>query len=282
MNRNQPVRRRAALVAPASDERKARKALESTADEVVLDLEDAVTAANKTTARAAAIALAGEYGGRRTVSIRVNDLATEWAAEDLRACSLLDSLSSVVLPKVQSAEQLREAATRLGDGPARLQALVETPAAIGNIDTICSATDRLVAVIIGYADLGAALGRAADAPPIQWLSVQDRVIVAARASGIQAIDGPYLGIRDDDAFRTAKRWAAELGFDGTWAIHPAQIETACTLFTPTTDAVDEARRVLGALADAERSGAGAAQLDGKMLDEAVAIAARRVLAKAGA
>ncbi|SDH93041.1 citrate lyase subunit beta / citryl-CoA lyase [Rhodococcus triatomae] len=276
-----PVRRRAVLVAPASDERKARKALESGADEVVLDLEDAVTAAHKESARAAATALVAEYGAHRTVSVRVNGLDTDWARDDLQTCGDLGAaLASAVLPKTESTEQLSEAATLLGRS-VPLQALVETPRAIEDIGRICAA-ERVEAVIIGYADLGAALGRSATAQPQHWLAVQDRVLHAARAAGIQAIDGPFLGIRDDDSFRTAKRWVSELGFDGTWAIHPAQIDTATAFFTPSEEAVDDARRVLAALDDARSRGAGAARLDGRMLDEAVAVAARRTLAKAGA
>ncbi|NLU83778.1 CoA ester lyase [Rhodococcus sp. HNM0569] len=283
MTDSHTVARRAVLVTPASDDRKARKALESTAGEVVLDLEDAVTAAHKDSARAAAAVLAAEYGATRTVSIRVNGLATEWGRDDLAACRRVgDALSSVVVPKAETAAGLRDADAALDGTGIRLQALVETPLGIENLREMCGATDRLAALVLGYADLGAALGRSAAAAPAQWLAVQDRVLVSARAHGVQAVDGPYLGIRDDAEFRTAKRWVADLGFDGTWVIHPAQIDTATAVFTPSSEAVDDATRVLAALADAEAAGAGAAQLDGKMLDEAVAVAARRTLARAGA
>lgn len=281
-------RRRAVLVAPGSDERKARKALESAADEVVLDLEDAVTAAHKSSARELVCRILGESDGSRAISVRVNGRTTPWAAEDLAACAALGSaLTSVVVPKVESAQDLIEAEriiTEAGGAAAAsigLQALIETPLGVSGIAEICRATPRLESVIIGYADLGAALGRSRSALPEHWLYVQDRVLLAARSVGIQAVDGPFLGIADDDAFRHSAAWTSALGFDGKWVIHPAQVDAATAAFTPSGSAVDEARRVLAALDEAEAQGNGAAQLDGQMLDEAVAVAARRILAQAG-
>lgn len=274
--------RRAVLVAPASDDRKARKALASTADEVVLDLEDAVTADNKSSARAAAAALVAEFGDRRPISIRINAFDTEWFAADVAACADMgSSLASLILPKAESVSHLVEADRLLGDAPARLQILVETPTGIRDIGPICSGSGRLDAVIIGYADLGATLGRSSSAPQSVWHPIQDTVLVAARAAGVSVIDGPHLTIADDDSFRNAKTWVRDLGFDGTWVIHPAQIDSATEIFTPDPEAVADARRVLAALDDAAARGDGAAKLDGRMLDEALAVSARRVLAKAG-
>lgn len=282
MSPEQHLRRRAALVAPGSDERKASKALASAADEVVLDLEDAVTPAQKDAARALVAPLVREHGARRTVSVRINGLGTPWFEDDLRACAELgDALASIVIPKVESAADLAEADRILGSSNAVVQALIETPAGVQRIDEIVTGP-RVAGVIIGYADLGASLGRARTAAPEHWIYVQDRVLHAARAAGVQAIDGPFLGIADDDAFRHSARWVADLGFDGKWVIHPAQIDSAAAAFTPTDEQVDAARKVLAALEEAENRGAGAAQLDGQMLDEAVAVAARRTLSKIGA
>ncbi|MDV7354738.1 CoA ester lyase [Rhodococcus oxybenzonivorans] len=273
------TRRRAVLVAPGSDERKALKALKSNADEVVLDLEDAVAPAKKAAARAFVSRLVRESDGSRAVSVRINALTTPWAADDLAACAELGpSLASIVVPKTETHKDLQDAADAVGT--VRLQALVETPRGVQNIDAI-SRADHLDAVIIGYADLGAALGRSRAALPEHWLAIQEAVLVAARAAGIQAIDGPFLGIADDDAFRHSASWTSALGFDGKWVIHPNQISSAAAAFTPSNADVDNARRVIDALADAEAAGNGAAQLDGQMLDEAVAVAARRVLAQVG-
>lgn len=278
------VRRRTALVAPGSDERKARKALNSTADEVILDLEDAVTTANKNTARELVTELVREFGASRTVSVRVNGPTTPWFVADMTACGLLGkSLTSAIVPKVESAEELLEAQRLLvaaGGHSVTLQALIETPLGVSNVDAVTRSTTRLQAIVIGYADLGAALGRSRTALPEHWLAVQDRILIACRTAGIAAIDGPFLGITDDDAFRHSAAWTSALGFDGKWVIHPAQIDSATAAFTPADSDVTDARRVLGALEEAEASGAGAAQLDGQMLDEAVAVAARRTLARA--
>lgn len=277
------TRRRAVLVAPGSDERKAVKALQSSADEVVLDLEDAVTAANKDVARELVCRILSESDGSRPISVRINALTTPWAQDDLAACAQVGgALTSVIVPKTETAQDLIDADRALTGTSIGLQALVETPLGVQNIGEITRSTDRLDAVIIGYADLGAALGRSRAAPPEHWLTVQDTVLIAARAAGIQAVDGPFLGISDDDAFRHATHWTSALGFDGKWVIHPSQIGSAAAAFTPTGTAVAEARRVLDALATAEALGNGAAQLDGQMLDEAVAVAARRVLAQVGA
>ncbi len=158
---------------------------------------------------------------------------------------------------------------------------METPRGVSLIDEICTATERLDSVVIGYADLGAALGRDGGFAPERWVHVQDRVLIAARTAGIQAIDGPHLTIADDAGFRAAAQWTRNLGFDGKWVIHPAQVVPITEIFTPTKEAVDQARRILDAMAEAAAVGAGAAQLDGQMLDEAVAVAARRTLAQIG-
>lgn len=279
---NAPIRRRAVLVAPASDDRKARKALASAADEVVLDLEDAVTPDHKDAARTAAIGLIEEFGADRRISVRINAADTEWFVDDVSACAAAGSaLTSLILPKAESATQLSTVDDLLSSAPTRIQALVETPIGIRDIAGICTGTTRLDAVIIGYADLGATLGRSPDAPRSVWHVVQDTVLIAARAAGLSVIDGPHLTIADDEGFREAKRWVRDLGFDGTWVIHPAQIDSAIEIFTPDAEAVDDARRVLTALQEAAARGAGAAKLDGRMLDEALAVSARRILARGG-
>ncbi|MEE4023530.1 CoA ester lyase [Gordonia sp. PKS22-38] len=275
-------RRRAVLVAPASDDRKARKALSSAADEVVLDLEDAVTPDQKSSARAAAADLVAEFGSQRPVSIRVNAGDTEWFGDDIAACAAMGpQLCTVVLPKAESPDQLIEADGALRGSSIGLQILVETPTGIRDIADICAATDRLVTVVIGYADLAATLGRSASMPRSGWHPIQDRVLIAGRAAGVAVVDGPHLTIADDDGFREAKTWVRDLGFDGTWVIHPTQIDSARAIFTPEADDVADARRVIAALSDAAARGDGAAKLDGRMLDEAMAVSARRVLAKAG-
>jgi citrate lyase beta subunit len=275
-------RRRSVLVAPGSDRRKLTKALQSGADEVVLDLEDAVTPAHKADARALVVEAINSItpAPGTTIAVRINSIDSPWAADDLAALARSGSgLSSVVVPKVQGAADLEVAATGLAGHGATLQALIETPSGLTFLDDICGAVDELDGLIIGYADLGAELGREPGLPPQRWAAIQDQVLIAARTAGIAATDGPHLATADDDEFRFATRWVRELGFDGKWVIHPRQIEYVTTEFTPSAAAVDQARRILTALEEAAALGAGAAQLDGQMLDEAVAVSARRTLAK---
>ncbi|WUC07859.1 CoA ester lyase [Nocardia sp. NBC_00565] len=274
-----PTRRRAVLIVPGFEERKITKALAAGADEVVIDLEDAVAVDSKAKARALVVRVLRELDRdpARSIAVRVNGLATQWAADDLAALAEVSALDSVVLPKVEAAADLVRARELLGRHPATLQALIETPRGVQDIDEICRTTAPLAAVVIGYADLGAALGRGAELPPQRWAAIQDRVLLAARASGVAAIDGPHLGIADNADFRGRVHWAREAGFDGKWVLHPGQIDTTAAEFTPNPAAVEAARRVLAALDEAAERGLGVARLGDQMLDEAVAVAARRVL-----
>jgi citrate lyase subunit beta/citryl-CoA lyase len=287
--------RRACLAVPGSAPDKLAKAAGRGADELVIDLEDAVAAGAKETARAAVVAALREldFGGV-TVSVRVNAPGTPWCEDDIAALAAIESpLRSIVVPKVEGAGDLALVERLLDDGaaggrrrePIALQALVETARGVARADEIAAASPRLETLIVGYADLAASLGRtAAGAADLHaWDAIRDTVLVAARAHDLQAIDGPHLGLQPDDAFHAAAGRARDLGFDGKWAIHPAQIAPLVELFTPTDEQVAHARAVLDALAAAEREGGqGAVALDGQMLDEAVRVAALRVLARADA
>jgi citrate lyase subunit beta/citryl-CoA lyase len=285
----QPARR-SCLSVPASSERKLEKAPTVGADEIVIDLEDAVAPDAKDAARAAAVAALRTWPGG-TVSVRVNAPRSAWCHLDVAALAGLPA--SIVVPKVESAGDLAFV-DRLLDGceaaaggarAVRVQALIETAAGLAQVSEIAGASERLDALILGYADLAASLGRSAAATSDldAWRPAQETVLVAARAHGLQAIDGPYLGIAVDDAFTAAASRVRDLGFDGKWAIHPSQVAALNELFTPSDEEVTRARAVVEALDRAEReSGQGAVALDGEMLDEAVRVAALRVLARAGA
>jgi citrate lyase subunit beta/citryl-CoA lyase len=263
------------------------------ADEIVIDLEDAVAISAKDEARATVVAALCEpqWRGVRT-SVRVNAPRTPWCHQDIVALAALpDAPESIVVPKVESPADLAFV-ERLLDGaeaaagratPLGVQALIENAAGVANVTAIAGSSPRLAGLILGYADLSASLGRArgAGAELDSWRAIQDAVLVAARAAGIAAIDGPYLGVKVDAGFQAAAERARDMGFDGKWAIHPAQVAALNELFTPTDEELEHARAVIGALAEAERDGgAGAVALDGQMLDEAVRIAALRVLARA--
>jgi citrate lyase beta subunit len=279
-------RRRACLVVPAAPAAKLAKGATLGADEVVLDLEDAVLPALKDEARAGvAQALAGGWAAE-SVAVRVNAIGTPWCHADLLALAASGRETvTAVLPKVEHADDLAFADRLLAGAEAaagrttrvRLIALIETAPGLAAAVEIARASERLDALVLGYADLAASLGRPGGG---NWRFAQESVLVAARAAGLQAIDGPHLGTRDDDAFRAAALHARALGYDGKWAIHPAQIETLRQTFTPSDEEVAGAREVLAALERAAADGAGAVAADGQMLDEALALSARRVLARA--
>lgn len=284
------VRRRAALSVPASSARKLEKARGLDVDELVLDLEDAVAPAAKDEARGAVVAALATGGWKaRRIAVRVNPPGSPWCHLDLLALAEQGTgADSVVIPKAESGGDiafadrlLAGAEARGGGGPLRLQALVETAAGVARLGEIVSASRRLEALILGYADLAASLGRGAGVEPGGWIAVQDAVLLAARANGLAAIDGPHLGVEPDERFHRAARHARDLGFDGKWAIHPSQLAPLEEIFTPSEEEVVWARGALAALAAAERDGAGGAVAhEGEMVDEAVALAARRVLARA--
>ena len=283
-------RRRAILVVPAAPAAKLAKGRTLEADEIVIDLEDAVVPAAKDDAREAVVAALAEEFAAPSVAVRVNAIGTPWCHLDLAAVAgCAREHVTVVLPKAESAYDLAFADRLLAGAeaaagrtaPVRLIAIVETPAGLQAVRELAGASERLDGLLVGYADLAASLGRPSGGEPESWRFAQDAVLVAARAAGIQAIDGPHLQIRDDEPFRAEVAHARALGFDGKWAIHPAQLGALREAFTPTEAEVAEARETLAALDAAAAEGVGAIAAGDRMLDEALAVSARRVLAQAG-
>lgn len=256
------------------------KAMSLPVDEIVLDLEDAVSAGQKDSARThVARVLAAAPSEGPALSVRINGLGTPWFDGDLAMIAGAGSaVASVVVPKVESAQDIDVVRGELRNSEVPVQALIESPRGIEAAAAICGSRG-VESVIIGYADLGAALGRARGLPPSRWISLQERVLLAARAAGISAVDGPHLGVADDEEFRASTRWIREMGYDGKWVIHPAQIPHVMDEFTPSAAEVDHAQRVLRALREANVEGRGAVQFEGRMLDEALAVSARRVLSQ---
>lgn len=287
-----PARRRSILSVPAGDARKVGKALTGDADEIVLDLEDAVAVSEKDSARASLVATLSALDQHPTplLTVRVNAPGSPWCHLDLLALAALPRPpASVVVPKVESAGDLAFVDRLLGgaeaalDAPTRIpvQALIETATGLERVREIAGSSGRLASLVLGYADLAASLGMTASpADRLElWLPAQQALLVAARSAGIQAIDGPHLGVGVDELFTRGVARARDLGFDGKWAIHPGQLRAIEAAFTPSQGEVAAAREVLAALDRAAEAGAGAVALNGQMLDEAVAAAARRVLAR---
>ncbi|MGH7611059.1 MAG: HpcH/HpaI aldolase/citrate lyase family protein [Candidatus Dormibacteria bacterium] len=285
--------RRAVLILPGGNRHMAEKAAGLPADQVILDLEDAVppVASEKVAARAQVLRVLQEVDfGERLVSVRANPVGSELGRADLRALAGAGaSLGSVVLPKVESAEEVSLAASLLpGPGGATapgLEAQIESPAGLEAVAEIAAATPRLEALIFGPGDFAAAMGMpqlvigagAVDYPGDLWHYARFRIAVAARARGLQVIDGPCSDIADLAGLERSARSAAALGLDGMWAIHPSQLATIRRAFTPGPEQVERARQVLAAL---EARG-GAARLEGEMIDEAHRRMAQAVLARAG-
>ena len=283
---------RSSLTVPASSPEKVDKSKGSPADEVVLDLEDAVVPSEKEGARNALAEALSSSTWTPITSVRINAPRTAWCHTDVIViASLPNAPATLIVPKVESVGDL-QFIDRLLDGielaygrsrPIRTQALIENARGLSRVDEIAACSERLEGLIIGYADLAASLGRTpTGASDIgAWDSVRTTVLTAARANGLHAIDGPYLGIRPDDAFYDEARRARNLGFDGKWAIHPSQVEALNELFSPTADEIADAARIVATLKTAEAEHqAGAVVLDGRMLDKAVEVAALRVLERA--
>ena len=262
------------------------KATRLDADEVVADLEDSVAVDAKARARELVAAFLEQAESLApTVAVRINALAGPWGERDVvelvrRAGPQIGSL---ILPKVERAEDV-VAVERLLDGlggraeRVRLQVLIETAAGLLRVGEIAAASSRLDALILGYADLAASLGRAPGVTaPQSWSHAQETLLVAARAFGLQAIDGPYLEIRDDAGLQRRAEHVRALGFDGKWAVHPGQLAIINAAFTPAPEELARARSILDALAGAERRGA--VELHGEMIDEASRKLALEVIAR---
>ena len=270
---------RSVLYMPSSNERALEKAKSIPCDGLILDLEDAVAPDAKPAARdaAAAAAASGEYG-RRTVTIRVNGLGTQWHDDDIVAASQAGP-AAILVPKVNSAEGVRSlvAAMKKPGAPAhpRLWAMVETPIAILSALEIARASERLGAFVLGTNDLVKELyaehvpGRAPLLPSLHT------ALLAGRAGGIAVIDGVYNNVKDTEGFLAECEQGRQMGFDGKTLIHPGQVEGANTAFAPSEQAVEEARGLIQAWEDGK--GSGVVTYNGKMVENLHVESAKRTL-----
>lgn len=271
---------RSVLYMPSSNERALEKAKSLPCDALILDLEDAVAPDAKPAARDAACAAAasGEYG-RRTVTIRVNSLGTEWHDDDLAAASQAGP-DAIVVPKVNSAGEVHGLVSAMEQAGApehtRLWAMVETPVAILDALAIARASSRLGAFVLGTNDLVKELyaehvpGRAPLLPSLH------QALLAGRAAGIAVLDGVYNNVKDTDGFLAECAQGREMGFDGKTLIHPGQVEGANEAFAPSAEAVEDARGILQAWEDA--AGSGVVTYNGRMVENLHVDSARRTLA----
>jgi citrate lyase subunit beta/citryl-CoA lyase len=261
-------------------------------DEVFLDLEDAVAPDAKDSARRVVIdALrTGDWSGK-TVAVRVNDWTTTWTHRDVVDIvgAAGDRVDVLVLPKVESARDVGaldlllgqvERTSGLREGAIGLELQIESARGLSHVDAIAVASSRAEALVYGPADFMASLNMRSlvvgEQPPgydvgDAYHYVLMRILVTARAHGLQAIDGPYLQVRDVEGFRRSAARSAALGYDGKWVLHPDQVEAGNAAFTPSSEDYERAEEILSAYehATSETGGRrGAVMLGDEMIDEA--------------
>jgi citrate lyase subunit beta / citryl-CoA lyase len=283
--------RRSCLAVPGSNPRFLEKARTLPVDQVFLDLEDACAPLAKPGARKNIVAALNDGGwGERIRVVRVNDLTTHWTYRDV--VEVVEgagaNLDCVMLHKVQDAAQVRwlditltqiEKTMGFEVGRIGIEAQIENARGLINVDEIAAASDRLETIIFGPADFMASINMKSlvvgalhpDYPGDQFHYVLMRILMAARANDLQAIDGPYLQIRDLDGYREVARRSAMLGYDGKWVLHPGQVDVANEVYSPSQEDYDHAELILDAYEyyTSEAGGAkGSAMLGDEMIDEA--------------
>jgi len=289
---------RSELAVPGSNPGMFEKAADSNADYVFLDLEDAVSPADKLQARNNIIEALHDIDWRargKTISLRINSLDTHYMYRDVVDVveQAGDRLDTILIPKVGVAADvymvdamLTQIETAKGyDNRIGIEALIEITLGMANVDAIATSSPRMEAMHFGVADYAASCrarttnigGLNPDYPGDQWHHGLSRMLVACRAYGLRAIDGPFGDFNDADGYLDAARRAAAMGYEGKWAIHPSQIDLANDVYSPPAAEVDRAQRILVALDEAAAQGKGAAQLDGRMIDAASARMAENIV-----
>ncbi|MCS7207525.1 MAG: CoA ester lyase [Dehalococcoidia bacterium] len=298
-----PIRvERSFLSVPGSNWGMIQKAVASEADAVYLDLEDAVAPNQKEASRPLVVRALRELDwGRKVRCVRINGLDTPWAYRDLVEVveSAGDRLDCIVLPKTNRPEDVAFVdilltQIELAKGFTRrigIEAQIETAQGLANIHAIATASERLEALVFGPGDYAAsvqmpltAIGEPDEAdalyPGHRWHYAMHRIVVAARAAGLRALDGPYAAHRDTEGFRKACRIARSLGFDGKWCIHPLQVPIANEVFSPPRQEIEWAVRVVQEYERATAQGQGAITIDGRMIDAASVRMAQATVQKA--
>ncbi len=295
--------RRSVLSVPGHVEKMHPKAAQSPVDVIMLDMEDSVPADAKQVAREQIIrSLRSIDWGEKTVTVRINSTDTPYAYRDLLevAEAAGDMLDSVVVPKVNHAgdihfidrmldgiEMNRKIGRRIG-----IEASIETAVGLDNVSEIARSSSRLVTLVFGIADYSASVGARLVSisghgekeeelyPGHRWHFALSRMIMAAKANGLSAIDAPYGNFKDPEGLRRSAVMSCALGCDGKWAIHPSQIETINQVFSPSREDIERAVKVLNAIETAQSEGRGAVAVEGRMVDQATVRLARQLYEQA--
>lgn len=278
--------RRSVLYLPGSNPRALEKARTLPTDALILDMEDAVSPDAKELARRqiAESLSRGGYGPRE-VLIRVNSLNTPWGADDVAAVARIGA-DGIVFPKIESPEEVRAAVAALdrAGAPAGLPVwiMAETPRGILRIEAIAGASPRLGGIIMGTSDLAKELRVRHTPDRIGFIAALSFSVMAARAHGLEILDGVHLDLDDETGFRAACNQGRDLGFDGKTLIHPRQLAAANELFAPTDADVREARTIIAAWEQARQEGKGVTVVNGRLVENLHVEQARRTLAMAEA
>jgi len=276
--------RRSVLYMPGSKTRALEKARTLPADCLILDLEDAVTPAEKEAARGFVSDAVKEGGyAPREVVIRINGLDTEWGADDLVAAAT-SGADAILVPKVESAAMVQDVLARMAAAGApetmAVWAMMETPLGMLNAAEIAKSSDRLAVLVMGTNDLVKELGAAHTDTRLPVITALGLCMLAARAHGLAILDGVYNAFKDDDGLRASCAQGVEFGFDGKTLIHPAQLEVTNAAFAPSAEAIALAERQVAAFAEAEAEGKGIAVVDGQIVENLHIATAKNLLAKA--
>lgn len=277
----QPRPRRSMLYIPGSVARYLEKARELAVDSLIFDLEDPVLPELKESARANVLeALQAGNWGRKEVAVRVNGLDSPWGKDDIKALASSPA-DAIIVPRVESARDVHEFIAALdaaGGADKPLMVRIETALGVLHAEEICGASPRIVCMLIGTSDLSNALHARVVQERTPMLYSLSHCLLAARAFGLDAIDGIHTELKDMHAFEFSCRLARDLGFDGKSLIHPYQIPYANDAFTPKQAHVDHARRVIAAYKEANAAGRAVVMVDGRMVENVHVDEAQRTLA----
>lgn len=283
--------RRSILSVPGHVEKMHVKALNSEADVVMLDMEDSVPLDAKEAARSQIIySLCSLSWGDKTVAVRINGLDTPFGYQDILAMAEKagDIIDTIVIPKVNHPKDIHFV-DRLLDGIEMhngyqghigIEASIESAQGLDNVSDTASSSDRIRTLVFGIADYSASVGARLVSisghgekedeiyPGHRWHFPLSRIVMAAKANGLRAIDAPYGNFKDREGLERSAALSASLGFDGKWVIHPGQIETVNAVFAPSEEDIARAEKVIKAHAEAVKAGRGAVAIDGRMVDNA--------------
>jgi len=297
--------RRSELSTPGTHPKMIAKAAASNADLAFLDLEDAVAPEAKEGARDNIITgLTDLEWGSTTRAYRINGVHTKWCHDDLIdvVTGAGAHIDVIIVPKVKSVRDVwfvddlltqLEHKLNLEHGRIGLELLIEETEALACVEQIAACSPRLEALILGVGDLAASQGirtghigtteqngNPLAYPGDMWHYARNRMIVSARANGIDAVDGPYANFANPDGYRREAAWSATLGAVGKWCIHPSQIAIANEVFAPTEQEIKQATDIVEAIREAEAQGLGAANHNGIMVDAATTRVFETVLERA--